>query len=241
MIINNCLNAYLLGQANDPHISSVKLLMGFEGVDGATASSDESPAAHGGASFQGNAQLDTAQFKFGASSLLLDGVNDSINYADSADWDFGSGQFTVEAWVRFNGVGTDQCVMGQWRASGSLQSWMLYFHGASSVLGFAYSTTGANSTAVQASWSPSTGTWYHIAADRDSGGTLRVYAHGTMITSAAANVTFFNPAITMKIGVRDDDSRDFNGWIDELRITKGVARYASDSGYTVPTAAFPRS
>ena len=156
----------------DPYLGNVKLLCGFEGADGTTAVPDESPVARGNATPGGNAQIDTAQFKFGSSSLLLDGTNDLISWADSADWDFGSGDFTVEAWVRFNSVSGFQTICAQWQTTSSNQAWLFDFPGsANNVLRFAYSTTGANTVAVQGAWTPSTGTWYHLAASR-AGNTL---------------------------------------------------------------------
>lgn len=235
-------NCWLNSGAFDPDISSVKLLMGFEGSDGSTTFTDESPAAHGNAIFANQAQIDTAQFKFGASSLLLDGNNDQISFTDHADWSFGSGEFTVEAWVRFNSIVPVQTVVAHWRDNNNLREWLLDYRGSTETdLRFGYTTTGADQTFIQGNWAPSANTWYHVAADRDSGGTLRIYADGVMIASGSANVTFFNSTDELRIGIIHNGTNDFNGWMDELRITKGVARYASDSGYTVPTAAFPRS
>jgi hypothetical protein len=231
------------GPPTDPNFSSTVLLLGFEGSDGATSSNDESFVARGAWSNIGNGQIDTAQFKFGTSSLLCDGVNDGAFYADSADWSFGSGQFTVEVWVRFNSLTGFQTFAAQWGASNQ-QSWLFDFPGsANNLLRFAYSTTGADTVAVQGSWTPTTGVWYHVAADRDSGGTLRIYANGTMIASGSANVTFFGSTTSMAMGVLNVSglANDLNGWMDELRITKGVGRYVSDGGYTTPTASFPRS
>jgi hypothetical protein len=109
-------------------------------------------------------------------------------------------------------------------------------------LRFAYSTTGANTTAVQGSWTPSTGTWYHLAASR-VGNTLYLFANGVLVTSASVSgVTIFNPNATLRVGTINSagvEANGFNGWIDELRITKGVGRYSAT--FTVPTAAFPRS
>ncbi|TIL80512.1 MAG: LamG domain-containing protein, partial [Mesorhizobium sp.] len=60
-------------------------------------------------------------------------------------------------------------------------------------------------------------------------------------SATPANSNTFNAATVLAIGSTSAGARSFNGWIDELRITKGVARYASDGGFTPPTAAFPRS
>lgn len=236
------------GGANDPNFSLVKLLLGVNGADAATATTDESPAAHGAASFTGNAQLDTAQFKFGTSSLLLDGTVDSnISYLDSADWHFtSSDQWTIEAWVRFTTVAPSQCIIAQW-AAGARQSWLFeYSTGGGPKLRFAYSTNGTNTTDTQGTWTPSINTWYHVAADCDATNKLRVYADGVMIASRTSVPSFYDGTNRLTIGQFDDDVggsifNRLNGWIDEVRITKGAARYASDGGYTVPALAFPRS
>jgi hypothetical protein len=90
-------------EATDPNFASVVLLVGFDGSDGSTTFTDESGAAHA-LTAVGNVQVDTAQSKFGGASGLFDGAGDAITAADSAAWHFGTGDFTVEAWVRFSRV-----------------------------------------------------------------------------------------------------------------------------------------
>lgn len=227
--------------------SQTVLLLGMEGVDGATTTSDESAAARGAATaFVGNAQLDTAQAKFGSSSLLLDGSGDLITFADSDDWTF-PGDFTVEAWIRFSNLTGFQTIASQWDSSGSDRGWLLDFPGsANNVLRAGLSPNGSSETFIQGAWTPTTSTWYHVAMDRE-GSTVRLYA-GTSGTGATiASGTFAgstaNPPEGVRIGAifNNANTNFFKGWIDELRITKGRAWYASGSGYTVPTAAFPRS
>ncbi|MBZ9695498.1 LamG domain-containing protein [Mesorhizobium sp. CO1-1-9] len=221
----------------DPSFSSVKMLLGFNGTDAATTTADESSAAHGSPTFAGNAQLDTAQFKFGASSLLLDGSGDYVQFPDSADWFFGTGQFTIEGWFRFNAVSGTPCFIGQ---MGGSDTWMVYLNG-TSVL---YRDGNANfSGNFSVGWTPSTNTWYHIAVDRDVSNVMRVYIDGAMRSKVTFNINQPDTADPLTIGTRygGASSYDFNGWVDEVRITKGAARYGSDAGFTVPTAAFPRS
>lgn len=232
---------YPASGGTDPHFDSTKLLLGFEGADGATATSDESSAARGAATaFSNGAQIDTAQAKFGSSSLFLDGGDAHIRFGDSDDWHFTTtDDFTIEAWVRFNSTSGAQSICAQWDSS--FESWSFQY-GGSNTLQFVYWNGGA--VTVAGAWTPSAGTWYHVAADK-SGTTLRLYANGASIGSAAGIPSFTNPGLALRIGTVGgaafSEANDFNGWIDELRITKGVARYASDSGYSVPTAAFPRS
>ena len=67
--------------------TATKLLLNFDGTDGATTTTDASPSAHT-VSFEGNAQLDTAAKQFGTASLLLDGTNDAVNIAADNDFEF---------------------------------------------------------------------------------------------------------------------------------------------------------
>jgi hypothetical protein len=68
-----------------------------------------------------------------------------------------------------------------------------------------------------------------------------MYVNGTTVSTSATTHTIYNPSLAIGIGANSSGSGSFlAGYIDELRITKGVARYASDSGFAVPTAAFPR-
>jgi hypothetical protein len=230
------------GGSIDPYFSSVVLLLGFEGADGATSTVDESPSAKT-VTFNGNAQLDTAQAKFGTSSLLLDGTGDFLSLADSADWDFGSGQFTVESFVRLSSVDNTYCIMAQWASGAPTNAaWALYCDtvGLTALRYRFVDNTGTTRDAISSAITNVANQWFHYAADRDGTGKVRVYIDGAMIGSATNSQTFRNSTNNLRIGSIEGFSFDFGGWLDELRITKGVARYASDSGFTVPTAAFPR-
>lgn len=231
----------LLSPTIDPDWSSVVLLCGFDGTDASTTLIDESNSAHV-LTPVGNAQLDTAQSKFGSASLLLDGTGDYATSPDSADWDFGAGAFTIECFVRFaTGFDSPASVfVSQW-TSLSERAFVFNFNAG---LTFTYSTdgTGAGAVSVTASWSPVIDTWYHVAVDRDGGGTIRLYVDGVMVGSAAAAVTFYNSNGLLHIGrISTSSSNDMVGWLDEIRITKGVARYGSDGGFTPPVSFYPRS
>jgi hypothetical protein len=84
-----------------------------------------------------------------------------------------------------------------------------------------------------------TNVWQHVCADFD-GAKYRLYLNGAMVASSTTLVSIFNPAKPLAVGANSDNAFIFSGNIDELRLTKGMARYASDSGFTVPAAAFPR-
>jgi hypothetical protein len=212
--------------------------MGFEGGDGATATADESASART-ITFVGAAQIDTAQFKYGASSLLLDGSGDYLTAPDSADWQF-AGEFTIEAFVRISNL-AGSAIISQY-AIGNL-SFSLETTAAGQAR-LRYSTDGSTVAhdITTTGTALTTATWYHFAVDRDAGGKMRVYIDGVMRGSkTGATGTNFNAAVPLDIGRRASGALDHNGHLDEVRITNGVARYASDDGFTPPAAAFPRS
>ena len=82
----------------------------------------------------GNAQIDTAQAKIGSASGLFDGTGDYLTTPAQAGFNFGSGNFTIEFFVRFNSVADVQAFGGNY----SDQSWILYFNAAGPTLQFAY-------------------------------------------------------------------------------------------------------
>ncbi|RUU73918.1 hypothetical protein EOD00_39390, partial [Mesorhizobium sp. M7A.T.Ca.TU.009.01.3.1] len=108
----------------------------------------------------------------------------------------------------------------------------------------AYSSngTGTNNLIGASGGVPLT-TWKHLCFER-SGTKLRLYADGVMENSASSigSSALFDSTAVLAIGMRSTSTTaGFNGHLKELRITKGVARYNNDAGFTPPSAAFPRS
>lgn len=218
-------------------ITAVQLLMHFDGTDGSTTFTDSSDAAHT-MTAAGNAQLDTAQFKFGTASGLFDGTGDYVSSADSSDWDFAAGNFTVDCWVRFASVATTQTFFGQYDGSTDQRGWALQFEQASGVLRFLYSTDGINPVAIDGTWAPAINTWYHVAAERFNGRIL-LFVDGVNLTRPANSATFHNSTAEFSIGVNNipaPPQNAFNGHIDELRIIKGTGFYTAN--FTPPTVEY---
>lgn len=228
------------GGGGDPHWANVALLCGFEGADGSTSFTDESSYARA-LTANGNAQIDTAQFKFGASSLLLDGTGDYVSAANSAELNPGAGQFTIDAWCRFaSGQTANWCIASQWSASGGSESWAFYQNG--TAVAFIFYDNGGTLRSVSFSTSISVDTQYLFSVDRDSSGAIRLYKDGGYLAKATLGQTFRTPTTDLRIGsVQGVSVYDMGGHVDEFRYTPGIARYGSDSGFTAPTAAYPRS
>jgi hypothetical protein len=230
------INPYMIAVAGDPNFAGVMLLLHLDGTNGSTTITDNSSAARTCSAVGGT--LSTAQQKFGTASFSCGGSH-YVSTADNAAWDFGAGQFTVECWIRLNSsrVGVSN-IMSQWSGSTITQAaWQFGF--SSNALAFWYSTTGTDSPNVSGAYTPALNTWIHVAADRDAGNVLRVYADGAVIASATVSATFFNSNRTLRIGNDEGGIRGLGGFIDEVRITKGVARYGG--AFTPPTAPFPNS
>lgn len=217
---------------SDKHFSQVQLLCGFNGADGATAFTDESTAARA-ATFVANAQLDTAQFKYGTASLLLDGTGDYVSFADAAAFTLGTSDFTIEAWVRFSSLpATTQEFLTHYTATGEQRAWIFGYAGGSGQIRFSYSTAGTSATliSVVGAWTPEIGRWHHVAACR-IGSTLRLFADGVLIVSHnIASASIFNTTAPVRVGAGSFAALDnfLFGWIDEARITVGAGRYATD-------------
>jgi hypothetical protein len=214
--------------------------MGFEGtVIAGHGTMDESLNFKGVCPNVNNASIDTTTFKWGTSSIQFTGASSGMLFNAHTDYDLGSGNFTVECWVRFNSTTGQQNFVGPW-LPGSSVNWALY-KSATGQLSWHVSTNGTTDTPViDATWGPTTGVWYHVAVDWD-GTKTRVYANGVMLGSDTTARTI-SGGNGLAIGSNSNrSSLCLNGWLDDLRVTKGVARYHSDSGFTVPSAQFPRS
>lgn len=217
------------GGGGDPYFSSVTLLLHCDGSNGSTTFTDNSSSAHT-VSPQGNANLNTSILKFGSASCNLDGIGDYLIIPASSAFDFGTSDFTIEFWVRF--VGSSQQYLFDFS---NVNTSVLCITPSSGNL-FVYSQ---GSFCINSGSTPfSTGTWYHIALVR-SGGTWTVYRDGVQYLQATGqgSRTFGTNLFNLYWGIAGNGALATQANFDEIRITKGVARYAS--GFTPQSAAFP--
>jgi len=185
----------------------------------------------------GNAQISTTQSKFGGSSMYFDGAGDGLRQSTSQNlnWYFGSGNMTIECWAYFNSVAGYQTLLDFRGAAFGNSSFVLWIDaGTLSFYAGAYSVAAP----VISGGSISTGQWYHITVSRFSG-TTKLFLNGIQTaTTANAWAQTFSSTDVLSIGASSNVAGNFlNGYIDDLRITKGIARYTSN--FTPPTTAFP--
>ena len=177
----------------------------------------------------GNAQISTAQSKFGGSSMAFDGSGDYLTYPAGLNTTFGTGDFTVEAWIYFTNANNTPFYFFDNRNASQTATWAFYRTSVNTIEWFNGSTS-INSTATIAP-----NQWHHVAYTRLIT-TGRIFLNGTQIATGTDSTNYSVVSTIGYIGARYSASEFLNGYIDDLRITKGVARYTAN--FTPPTAPF---
>lgn len=203
--------------------SPTVLLLHFDGANGSTTFVDEyghtiTPV--------GNAQISTAQSKFGGSSALFDGTGDSLTLPTTSDLTLGSGDYTVEAFV-YPTIGTGLRTvlsLGDYD-SGTGCLWYL-----NALRMYLYANGQLTSTATL-----TLNAWSHVAWAR-AGSTVKAFINGVEVASWT-NSTNISGTNYRAIGYDPQYSASsWQGHIEEFRLTKGLARYTAN--FTPPAAPF---
>jgi hypothetical protein len=222
--------------------SFTKIMLHMDGADASTTFTDVNlgGSAHTWTA-AGNAQVDTAQSKFGGASALFDGTGDWITTPDHADFALGTGDFTIECWFNCNAAGgTVVRLAGQNNNTESVASTSFQIRRSVGNLIQAYVAVGAATFNVlgttQFTNAVNTG-WHHVAVVR-TGGFLFLYIDGVQEGSATAISGSINDsANALRVGAGGEVTAEtWVGWIDEFRLSVGIARYTAN--FTPATTAF---
>jgi len=184
----------------------------------------------------GDAKISTAVKKYGTGSMVFDGTGDYVTCPTSVAA-FGSSSFTVEAWVWFTSNTAGYQPICSNYGSGDGQGWILITESNNTLTAY-FSTGGSWTYTLTSSYIPTINVWTHIAVVRN-GTTGTLYANGVSVgTVSMSTGTLAVVAGPFSIGYYPyfpGGARSFNGYIDDFRITKGVARYTAN--FTAPTSA----
>ena len=206
--------------------SYTKSLLHFTGTDGSNSFLDASGKAW---TANGNAQIDTAQYRFFPSSGLFDGVGDWIDTPDSADFDFGLSDFTIDFWILRNRESYSfENICGQESsANAEVNARISFLKGDApypNSLNFTFGDYDYFSSTVP--WTVSDG-WNHAAIVR-SGTNFYIFKNGIMCGSYTKTISLASSK-KLAIGRSGEYAGSyFQGWIDEFRISKGIARWTSN-------------
>lgn len=213
----------------DPHWANVASLLHFDGADGSTVMLDQKGVSWRRA---GNAELDTAQPKFGTSALYLRDANSAL-LADSPNFAFGTEDFTVEFWLRVSALGGSDANI-------------LYFGASSDTSNAAAGVYVVNNAGGELRYWTNGGPiisgpqivdsiYRHVAVSRQSGVT-RLFVNGAQYGTelqSALNVS----GQFIQVGRYAAGYYTPPVHLDDLRITKGVGRYAAN--FAPPAGPFP--
>ncbi|MFA6972677.1 MAG: LamG domain-containing protein [Gallionella sp.] len=212
--------------------SYTKVLLQFDGDNGSGDFTDGSGKVWTGVS---DAHIDTSQKVFCTGSGCFDGVDDYIWTPNHSDFNLGSGDFTIDCRIRIallppglpSGPKQLACLIGQ----GVNDSNFWIFHLQNSVgtiyLGFAQKETGSWTVDVNAAWTPSYNTWYHVAVSKASN-VYRFFVDGTQVSTDQTDTTPIASIGSNAVVGYDVTHSPFNGWIDEFRLSTGIARWTAN-------------
>jgi len=182
---------------------------------------------------------------FGSHSVYFDGTGDYLTVPNSPDWSFGSDDFTIDFRLNFTTkpAGDYPQLVTKWDGgSANKKAWSIYYNINTNALVFEHSTNGSTGVVLQVGWVAALSNWYHIAVVRDSSD-LVFYINGTRQgdTQTIGINSIYNSDTDVHIGTAfvngsSSATSEFNGYIDELRISKGIARWTSN--FTPPTEAY---
>ena len=214
---------------------NVSFLSSFDGSDGDTTTSglDESDNNLTIAYSSGD-ELSSDEKKFGTTSLF---VADNVTISSSAGFNMGTGEFTIEGWWYFTSFSNSFSLWDQWAGSatgaGNSQMWMS--HSTAGKVKWYYD----GSSLLQSNTTMSIDEWVHIAFVRESG-VLKMYFNGQLDSNTQSFTGQFGKTGTVFLGDQHAGGGGApNYYVDELRVTKGLARYTES--FTAPTSAFPES
>ena len=154
-------------------------------------------------------------------ALDFDGTNDLVEVADSNSWNFGTGAFSISAWVKWNTLATSVLIGTNTSSSAEkTPGWYLLYNNSSHVLAFDSYNSGWQ-TAVSGSFIPFTETWYHVVVKRESGGELSIHINGSSVSSASTDAGDIQSGdYPLSIGgINGTTAPSFvSGSLDEVRI-----------------------
>jgi hypothetical protein len=182
----------------------------------------------------GNATQANTQSKFGGIAGVFAGNGNYISTPDHGDFNFGSGDFTIDFWAYPTSFGGQKKMYTQLVGNG-YSPFSLYFDG---------NTLKINATSTGSNWDIANGTsvgyvlltnrWIHIACCR-TGGNIYTFLGGSLTGIISTSATLYNAIGDIRIG-DDNGSQGFVGYLDEYRVSKGIARWSNN--FVPPTKAY---
>lgn len=214
--------------AGDPYWDNVVLAMHMDGVDGSTTFTD----VKGKTATSVGAVVSMTPGIFGGSSGKFNGSSAYIGLNSSSDWNFGTDDFTLEAYIYVVAfAGSDRPIFNLRSGSSKPIVFNISDDGKVTIWG-----SSASAYQIKGSTTTPLSTWRHVAVSK-SGTTLRAFLHGVLDGTATSTLPLGDASSVVKLGAETVTGQYFNGYIRDLRVTKGVCKYTEN--FTPPAATFP--
>lgn len=175
---------------------------------------------------EGDTVHSTQKQKFGSSAIYFDGSGDHLTVVDSDDWNFGDGDFTIDFWINTSYEAGEHAIIttGDSGPGATYRNAFEIYSRDGDIR--AYYADGTNQDYLIKT-GVFNGTWKHIAFSRNNSQVM-LFVDGILADSKVITWTLANPSTNMTIGSRGTSQLFLTGYIDELRISKGIARWTSN-------------
>ena len=229
------------GTRTDTNSASIVLAVPMDGTNGGTSFGDQSAVIRGSGSAKtvtvnGNTNTSTAQSKFYGSSGSFDGTGDYLSLSSSADFQiWNSTSWTVECFIYINSLASSFYFFGAGDRASTTTRVLFSFNSSGNFI-LDWDGTSSDSTTTFTT-GLSANNWYHLAVV-SNGTTCKVYINGAQASTTATLGTSTQANAPISIGVpglaaNPATYNGLNGYIQDFRIYKGVAKYTSN--FIVPT------
>jgi hypothetical protein len=218
--------------SNDQFFNNVSLLLHGDGENNGVIFTDSSLSARTITPF-GNAKTATDVKLFGTASMAFDGTGDYLSTVDTANLNFEAGNFTIEFWINFNNtIGSSfPRILTKGNFQLSATAWGILMTRSTGVISF--NTGNPDVPLIIGTLTPNV--WTHIAVTRFNTN-LSGFFNGVK-TAVGTNSVNYVSTFPVAIAASNTGTDTFGGYIDDLRITKGVARYTEN--FLIPSGPYP--
>ena len=208
-----------------PDYSKVSLLLPLSGANNGTVFTDYSVLPKT-VTRNGDTKTVTAKFQYYGSSAYFDGAGDYLSVPNGTDFAFGTGDFTVAAWVNFDLTNTLQFVVSKYNTGANTRAWSIALESTGKLTAYCSTVGTSADIVVTGATTIISGQWYHVALTR-SGSTFRLFLNGVLDGSTTNAVAIFSETNTVTIGGRSDGF-GLKGYAQDVLVVKGSALWTED-------------